>query len=214
MVLGSTLITEEEFKEAELGVSLTGIDDEALLAIIGNASRAAEGYARRVWPAAATQYTEMHPWRNSRMLYVRHWPVTSIEAVTVHVGTDVAGTLDVANFLINNDQRYIEMAETALVTGITGAFITMGLAEPLFEITYKAGVAAPNDVKVAVAYITAAMIIQRRLIEEGVAGVRSFAIGSYMVTIGRGEGEQSGFAGIIPDVAKALLDNHKMTAVR
>ena len=214
MVLGSTLITTDEFKEAELGVSLTGIDDEALLAIIGNASRAAEDEAETIWPAAATQYTEMHPWRNSRMLYVRHWPVTSVEEVTVHLGTDVAGTLDVANFLINNDQRYIEMAETALVSGIVGAFITMGLGEPLFEITYKAGVAAPDKVKLAVAYITAAMIIQRRLMEEGVAGVRSFAIGSYMVTIGRGEGEQAGFAGILPDIAKRLLSKYKMTSVR
>ncbi len=72
-----------------------------------------------------------------------------------------------------------------------------------------------QDVELAVAMITAALIAARRANEEGVTGVRSFLIGSYSVTYGRGT-QDAGGSGypFIPDQAQMLLEPYRNVALR
>ncbi len=70
----------------------------------------------------------------------------------------------------------------------------------------------PEELELAIAIITAALIAARRDNEEGVTGVRSFMIGSYSVTYGRGSG-QSGYP-FIPDQAQMILEPYRNVALR
>lgn len=72
-----------------------------------------------------------------------------------------------------------------------------------------------EDVELAVAMITAALIAARRQNEEGATGVRSFMIGSYSVTWGKAQ-QDAGGPGYpyIPEAAQALLMDYKRIALR
>lgn len=212
---GDGYITADEFRATETGIDLTGIDDTALGKITAVASRMAEEEAGASW-VSGVSYTERHEWRfASRRVYVRNWPVTAITGAKIYIGADVYATLTVSDFVINNEQRYLELASLASATSLTPELLTLGLAEPIIEVTYTAGLSTvPYRVKLAVALITGAHILQRRLLEDGVGGVRSFSIGSYAVMVGKGDGEGAGFAGLVPDAAKKLLRRYKMTYVR
>jgi len=211
---GDAYITATEFRSAQTGIDLTDIADADLVEIAAGASRMAEEFAGTAW-VAAVSHTERHEWREgTRRVYVRNWPVTAITAAKIYIGSNVFATLTVGDFFINNDQRYLELAELASAATLTPALLTLGMAEPVIEVAYTAGATAPNHVKLAVALITGARILQKRLLEEGVGGVRSFSIGSYAVTVGKGDGEAAGFAGLIPDEAKKLLRRYKMTLLR
>lgn len=285
---GASYVTATEFADAALGVDLTGITDPQLLQLLADASRMAEQYAGHTW-AMALYTDEQHVWRrgSSRRVYPRHWPIFALTGVTLQIGASTQATLNIADWYINNQQRYIELAQMALAYELTPALLDFGLAEPVFEVSYIAGngsledtgetlaeaiaaqevvwtvsdgtvfavndvlrvdtdiaavlsiavddltvtrtapsvthalgsaiyrytSAAPDEVKLAIIIIAAALIAQRRLSEEGIAGVRSFAIGSYSVTVGRGEGEPSGFARI-PLEAQNLLRGYRMTSLR
>lgn len=221
-MFGDSYATPAEFKAAATGFDLGGLTDADLQTILSRASRTAEVYARVIWavkvaeawgPAEYNEKQEWRPW--SRRAYLRHWPVTSITAAKIWIGANVYATLRVQDFLINNTQHYIELASLASATTLTPELLTLGISEPVIEVTYKAGYTTiPEEVKLAVVLITAATIAQMRLIQEGVAGVRSFVIGTYSVTIGRGDGEPAGFACPIPEAARQILQFYRSTPLR
>jgi hypothetical protein len=72
-----------------------------------------------------------------------------------------------------------------------------------------------EDVELAVAMITGALIAARRQNEEGVTGVRSFMIGSYSVTYGSRQ-QMAGGSGYpyIPEAAQAILDEYRQITLR
>ncbi len=80
---------------------------------------------------------------------------------------------------------------------------------------YRLASAAPDEVKIATAMIATSHIVARRQQEEGIAGVRSFLIGSYSVSFGpNSSGEiTSGFMAL-PEEAKRMLDSHKVISIR
>lgn len=72
-----------------------------------------------------------------------------------------------------------------------------------------------EDVELAVAMITAALIAARRQNEEGTTGVRSFMIGSYSVTYGARQ-QAAGGSGYpyIPEAAQTILDEYRQITLR
>ena len=80
---------------------------------------------------------------------------------------------------------------------------------------YRSASLAPDEIKLATAMIATAHIVARRQQEEGIAGVRSFLIGSYSVSFGPNASGviTSGFMGI-PVEATRLLDSHRVIALR
>lgn len=86
------------------------------------------------------------------------------------------------------------------INGAAVSLLTLGLEE---------------DVEMAVAMITAALIVAAQQKEEGAAGVRSFMIGSYSVTFGKTTQDAGGSGWpFIPDVAQGLLSDYKHVALR
>lgn len=219
MAFGTGYITATEFKDVLLGLSLTSpttISDADLDKYIKDASRLADAYAN-VPGFGSTEQTEKHEWRpGSRRVYVRKWPVAAVSAIAIRVSASQTFTLSTSDVIVNNTLRYIEIEPLAMALGISPTDIPPGgIVTPLVEITYTAGYATiPDEVKLAVAIIVGALIAQRRLAEEGIAGILSFTIGSYMVTVGRGQDDAAGFAGYIPNAAKELLNGYRMTTVR
>lgn len=214
-----TLCTAAEFKELAPEFDLTGIDDNALTTMLSRASRSAETWTNRKF--AQDQFTEDHEWRPSRRCYLRQWPVASIDAAQFILGATVTATILPTSFYINNTSRYIELSQLALAMTLTPDLLTLGLIEPSIRVTYTGAFAIlPDEVKIGVAIIAAARIAQRRMIEQGIAGVMSMTIGSYTVTVsrprgsGRSDTELAGFAGFMPPEAQELLSNFRMTSVR
>ncbi len=220
MAFGIGYITPQEFKSSLSGLDVSMYTNDQLSEKIAQASRLAETQATAKWYTA--QYTERHPFKQSGMIYPRNLPVQSIDAdLKLYVGPSVYGTVSKDDCFPNNEYGYIEVASLGYLISLTPNVIGMGLRDPMWEITYTGGLTSvPDNVKYAVAIITASGIAQMKLAEEGVAGVLSFTIGSYMVTVGRpysrggAQAESAGFAGLIPAAAMELLKDYKKAFVR
>lgn len=217
----NALLSPDEFKEIAPEFDLTGISDINLTSLMSRASRVAEQYVNRNF--AEQQYVDEEcEWRPSRRAYVRQWPVQSIDAARFILGATAYATLQPSYFVINNTQRYLELSQLALAATLTPDLLTLGLVEPILAITYTAGFPAiPEEIKEAVAIITAARIAQRRMVEQGIAGYMAVTIGSYTVTVsrprgasGREDSELAGFAGFMPPEAQEILANYRMTNLR
>lgn len=222
-MFGDSYVTSAEFRTAATGFDVGAISDADLETILSRASRTAEIYARVIWAVkdaegnwGPAQYNQWQEWRpSSRRVYLRHWPVTEIVSAKIWIGANVYAQLRVVDFLINNTQHYIVLASLASATTLTPELLTLGISEPVIDVTYKAGYTTiPEEVKLAVVLIAASTIAQKQLIEEGVAGVRSFVIGTYSVTVGRGDGEPAGFACPIPEAARQILEFYRMTPLK
>ncbi len=107
--------------------------------------------------------------------------------------------------IVGNTLTVVRAAETdagavAHLNGANVELLTLSLTE---------------NVELAVAMITAALIAARQQNEEGVSGVRSFMIGSYSVTYGKSS-QDAGGSGypFIPEMAQMLLDEFKRIALR
>ncbi len=120
--------------------------------------------------------------------------VIQVGAESMWIDAIAANTLTVV--------RAAQMNQVA-ITHLTGAAVSL------------LTVALDEEIQLAVAMVTAAMIAARRQNEEGVTGVRSFMIGSYSVTYGAKThgGSGSGYP-FIPDVAQMLLDPYRNIALR
>lgn len=286
-MFGTAYVTSEEFIAAAFGFDVSDLPVGELDSTLANASRLAEQYAGVIW--AEDSYTEQQTWRAwSRRVYLRHWPVLALISARLWIGANLYATLTITDFVVNNAQHYIELADLASSVVLTSELVTLGLSEPIIEVTYRAGYGqlvdseanlaedldaaetawqttdgtkfsqydkiridqetalvvdivgdvltvvrdaptaihgdgadifklqstAPDEVKLAVVIIAAALIAQHQLAEEGLAGVRSFVIGTYSVTVGKGDGEAAGFAGLIPDAAKMLLGRRSFAYAR
>lgn len=80
---------------------------------------------------------------------------------------------------------------------------------------YRLASIAPDEVKIATVMIASAHIVARRQQEEGIAGVRSFLIGSYSVSYGPNSSGSisSGFMTIPADAAR-MLDQFRVISMR
>ncbi len=214
MAFGIPYITPDEFTSTLQGLSVTGLTTENIDDMIKDASRIAEAVAGgTTW--FKEQLVERWEYKLNNRLYLRKWPIVSIDTLKLFTGATTFQTFATTDAFVNNQGRYVEIASLTFATELSGSLISLGLMTPTWEVTYTAGYdTIPDDVKLAVGIITGAKIAQFRLAEEGIAGVLSFIIGSYQVTVGRGQSDAAGFAGLVPSVARDLLNDYRMTNVR
>lgn len=220
MAFTGSYATPAEFKELAPEFDLTGIDDAALLVRLTRASRLVEHITHDQF--TVQQYLgEMEEWRMSHRFYARHWPVVSIQSAYFQLGAGITASIDIDAILINNTQRYMEVAALALAMTFTTDLLALGLVEPLLVFNYTAGYAdIPDGVKIATMLAVGAQIASMRMVEDGFAGLHSFTVGSYTVSLARGtQGargteESAGFANYMPPEALEFLHQFMFTSVR
>jgi hypothetical protein len=105
--------------------------------------------------------------------------------------------------------------QTAIVTrdvNTNGTFAAAHADDAVVEVLI---VSVPDEVKVAIAMIVGAIIAAARQQAEGATGVRSYMIGSYSVSFGRGIVDY-GTAGFpyVPDLAGQILDSYRLIVLR
>lgn len=146
---------------------------------------------------------------------------TTTEAVD---GTETDIDVADASGLAVNDVIRVTGTERMWITAIVGSTLTVvrGAETDAVVPTHLNGAAVelmtldlPENVELAVAIITGALIATRRQNEEGASGVRSFMIGSYSVTYSKATQDVggSGFPQI-PEAAKMLLEEFRIIALR
>ncbi len=126
------------------------------------------------------------------------------------------GTRFTVDDIINIDRE--RMLITAIATNILT--VLRGInhitdAHTSGATVYRLASIAPDEIKVAVAMTATSHIVARRQQEEGIAGVRSFLIGSYSVSYGPNAGGavSSGFMSI-PVEATRMLDSFRVISMR
>lgn len=163
----------------------------------------------------------------AEIIYKTGYGAFAATAITLSANIDAAvTTFDVSTTtgLAVDDVIQID-SESMWITAIVDAntiTVVRGAQTNGSPVAHNAGAvisrfarALSEDVKLAVAMITASIIGARRMNEEGVTGVRSFLIGSYSVTYGAGVGNAggSGFP-FIPNEAAAILESYRHITLR
>ena len=163
----------------------------------------------------------------AEIVYKTGYGAFAATAITLSANLDAAATVfDVSATaaLAANDVIQLD-SESMWITAIVDAntiTVVRGVQTNGSPVAHSAGSvvsrfarALSEDVKLAVAIITAAIIGARKMNEEGVTGVRSFIIGSYSVTYGTGVANAggSGFP-FIPNEAAAILDSYRHLVLR
>lgn len=215
-------LTPAEWQLMAMGIDFTSLTNDEIEALIARASRVAESYAglARNGSWLETEYVnEQHPWNrggNTHRVYLFNQPIVSVDALRIRIGATSSAVIQGTELYTNNTGGYVEISSLALAFGVAPEIISLGLATPEIEVDYTAGYSTiPEDIKQAVAIIASAMWLNKKLFEEGSAGVVSFTIGSYQVSFGtKTIGGLAGFSNFVPDEAKLLLSSYKRTFLR
>jgi len=213
-MVDTVYLTPSEWQTMTQGVDFTVLTEAQMEALIDRASRLAESEAGVPLGGSwlATDYeNEQHSWRSTHRIYLYHWPVQTLSEVRIRVGAQTSAVIQATEIYMNNTAHYVEISSLALAFGVAPDIVSLGLAEPVVEVDYTAGYdVIPNDIKEAVAIIASAQYLNKKLFEEGSAGVVSFTIGSYQVSYGTKQlGGVAGFGNYIPDAAKTLLRGYR-----
>lgn len=209
----SVYLTPDEWQNMATGIDFSTLTTDEMEALIEQASLLAEAEAGMAnggtW--LLKEYSEQHVWRATHRVYVYNWPVISVGSLALRVGAQVSASIPLLDLYINNGGHWIEVSSLALAFGVAPEIVSLGLAQPIVEVTYTAGYdVIPSDIKYAVAIIASAVWLNKKLFEEGTAGVVSFTIGSYQVSFGTKQlGGVAGFGNFVPDQAKFLLRSYK-----
>lgn len=152
-------MTPGRFKNLGLGVSLSKVNDFELTEVLGDATATVDAYCNMpLLPEPGSflggiALNEEHRWRfasvfhqrGSRRVYPKHFPVVSVEALNIVVGTNAGATLPTDTLVINNAERWVEVTALTISTsgalfGTTGWVVPMGgLTEPKALLSYHYG---------------------------------------------------------------------------
>lgn len=143
-----TYMTPGRFKNLGLGVSLSKINDFELAEILGDATASVDAYCNMpLLPEPGSflggiAVDEEHRWRfatvfherGSRRVYPKHFPIVSVEGLSISVGFNAGATIPTDTLVINNAERWVEV--TALTISTAGAlFGTTGWVLPMGGLT-------------------------------------------------------------------------------
>lgn len=124
MTVAADLITLSRAKVNCTSASSVGTDDQTIGVLLSAASRAVQRYCRRDFAQAA--YDELYNGNGDRRLYLRQYPVISVQSVRYRPVT----VLKVINTLANTPQARVSVTSTglSLVTITSGVGTTTALS--------------------------------------------------------------------------------------
>jgi hypothetical protein len=152
-------ITPDRFKTMRTGAKTDGIPDIELAEVIADASAIADAYCNVPTTPVPHSFLggsivgEEHIWKypdnvwdpGTRRIYLFHAPVRQVTAVTLAVAADATASLPPEQFVVNNQERWIEVTSLAIASnsglfGVTGWIVPLGgLSDPVARVDYSYG---------------------------------------------------------------------------
>ena len=141
---GNTLLSPEEFKELAGGFDLTGIDDDALGALLMQASRAVDNYCHTAFGLNVVEM-EQKPWSQTRRLYPNNSPILALRDLRLLIGSRQFAEISLRDVFINRTGNYAEVVSLATTTSLTAELITLGLSQIIAQYSYVFGTGEFDD---------------------------------------------------------------------
>lgn len=163
------------------------------------------------------QDIERHRWRgDTRRIYPYQRPLVSADALTLYIGVTQKAVIQASQLFVNWSASYIEVTDLATATyALFPAIASLGLVEPVAELTYTHGYSViPQDVKDANALTAAEVLAERALNKQGFGGLNQAKIGGYSISR-RVTGQSGEIPGlVVPSAAKKLVSHYNVISLR
>jgi len=152
-------ITPDRFKTMRTGAKTDGVPDIELAEVIADASAIVDAYCNVPTTPEPHSFLggsivgEEHIWKypdnvwdaGTRRIYLFHSPIVQVNAVTLAVAADASASLPPEQFVVNNQERWIEVTSLAIASnsglfGVTGWVVPLGgLSNPVARVDYDYG---------------------------------------------------------------------------
>lgn len=155
------------------GVDVLSLQDGELDALLRDASAYADMYMGG--EVRVKQRIERYPWRRSRRVYPRRFPVASVDKFLIQVSNRQFATIDPLTIVINADNRYIEVLSYAVASySFAQAIMNLGLTANIVLLIYTAGFSVldtPQNIRTAVKMIATELLTYRAIQAKGFGGL-------------------------------------------
>lgn len=179
-ILGTLYLSVADFTDraSMFGVTTALPDDADIVAdYLAAASRWIDAKVNKTY--STDDITEQHLWNFvTRRVSVNNPPVTSISSFRIYVGPTTYADMPVSALFYNTQEKWIELAALTAAYNLVSQLLTLGLYQPIVQITYKSSASVPLNVVLATGYVAASLMSQSYLNRQMPPGIKSIKIGS------------------------------------
>ena len=165
-LFGTAYLDAENFRAnaAAFGVGMSLADypagnagDQALSRVLQAASRLIDSHTGLDF--SPEPRTEQHLFDfGTRRIKLNNPPVSAVNSFRVVFSPGTNQVFNSSDFYINNQLGYVELTDIAVGFGIITEYLSLGLSDPVAEITYTSYLDVPRPVKLACGYQAGKMI--------------------------------------------------------
>lgn len=211
-ILGATYLNPAEFtsRAVVFGVRAALPTDSSLIqAALAAASRAIEAECGRSFlPDDITETHRFDPVR--RRISVNQPPVMALTAFHLVIGPTMRSDVSTSAVYVNNQENYLELVSFAQAVVITPKLVTLGLTEIQAEVVYKSYQSVPEGVAAACGFTAGKILNEMYTSSQMPDGITRVKLGNALDVQRRATADD---AGLVPPIAKTLLNPYKRIAV-